>query len=81
MTEQMFLKEFGKMPENVKQELLAFFDFLVNKHKLQLTTQVEGQNNGAGNQGTAPKAGFLKGTFTMAEDFDAPLEDFKEYMK
>ncbi len=28
----------------------------------------------------APKAGCLKG-FWMAPDFDAPLEDFREYME
>jgi len=29
-----------------------------------------------------PKAGFAKGTFThIARDFDAPLEDFLEYMR
>ena len=27
-----------------------------------------------------PTFGFLKGQFKMAADFDAPLEDFKEYM-
>ena len=27
-----------------------------------------------------PIFGFLKGQFKMAADFDAPLEDFKEYM-
>jgi hypothetical protein len=27
-----------------------------------------------------PKAGFMKGKIWMADDFDAPLEDFKEYM-
>ena len=27
-----------------------------------------------------PKFGFLKGQFKMASDFDAPLEDFKDYM-
>ena len=26
------------------------------------------------------KAGFLKGSFVMASDFDEPLEDFKDYM-
>lgn len=26
------------------------------------------------------KAGFSKATFTRSEDFNAPLEDFKEYM-
>jgi hypothetical protein len=28
-----------------------------------------------------PKAGCMKGTFVMAEDFDVPLDDFKEYME
>ena len=27
-----------------------------------------------------PKFGFAKGTFKMANDFDEPLEDFKDYM-
>jgi secreted trypsin-like serine protease len=26
------------------------------------------------------QAGILKGMFTMADDFDAPLEDLKDYM-
>ena len=26
------------------------------------------------------KAGFLKGTFEMSDDFDDPIEDFKDYM-
>jgi DNA-damage-inducible protein J len=28
-----------------------------------------------------PKPGCLKGEIWMADDFDAPLEDFKEYME
>ncbi len=31
-------------------------------------------------QQSKPKFGFLKGQFKMAPDFDAPLEDFKDYM-
>ncbi|NOQ35190.1 MAG: DUF2281 domain-containing protein [Methylococcaceae bacterium] len=27
-----------------------------------------------------PKFGFAKGTFKMADDFDEPLDDFKDYM-
>ena len=27
-----------------------------------------------------PKFGFMKGRFKMSADFDAPLEDFKDYM-
>jgi addiction module RelB/DinJ family antitoxin len=29
----------------------------------------------------APKPGCLKGKIWMADDFDEPLEDFKEYME
>ncbi len=29
----------------------------------------------------APKAGSAKGMITMADDFDAPLEDFDEYTR
>ncbi|MDB5282090.1 MAG: hypothetical protein JWO06_1165 [Bacteroidota bacterium] len=28
-----------------------------------------------------PKAGCMKGTFIMKDNFDEPLEDFKEYME
>jgi DNA-damage-inducible protein J len=31
--------------------------------------------------GKNPKPGCMKGRIWMADDFDAPLEDFKEYMK
>jgi hypothetical protein len=27
-----------------------------------------------------PQFGFAKGTFIMADDFDAPLDEFKDYM-
>lgn len=30
---------------------------------------------------TQPQFGSAKGLFTLAEDFDAPLEDFDEYRK
>lgn len=29
---------------------------------------------------TVPKFGFAKGIFKVANDFDEPLEDFKDYM-
>ena len=35
----------------------------------------------AHNQGSVPVLGAMKGKIMMAEDFDAPLDDFKEYMK
>jgi hypothetical protein len=79
MTEQMFIKEFSKMPESVKRELLTFFDLLINKHNLQIPVK-NGKDATTPSQ-KSPKAGFLKGTFVMADDFDAPLDDFKEYIE
>ena len=40
--------------------------------------------SGAGEQvppGVGPRAGSAKGKIWMADDFDAPLDDFKEYME
>ena len=41
---------------------------------------IEDEAEAAPAKPVAPKAGCLKG-FRMAPDFDAPLEDFQEYME
>lgn len=59
--------------ETEKQEMVeTFIAFLEqqNKSKPTLTDSLP-----------PLKAGFLKGTFVMREDFDEPLDDFKEYMQ
>jgi hypothetical protein len=33
MTEQLFLKQFSQLPENLKQEVLDFFEFLLFKQQ------------------------------------------------
>lgn len=85
MTEQVLLQQWSHLPESMKQELLTFFEYLVFKYKIQgsKTTKSSGDSKEVSEeflQRVAPKAGFLKGTFLMTDDFDAPLEDFKEYM-
>lgn len=58
----------NSLPENLKKEVDAFID------SLQCKTY----------QNTNKKSrtfGSLKGKIQMTEDFDAPLEDFKDYMK
>lgn len=56
-----------------EQEMVeAFVAFLEQKNQSESTTAKD----------SPPlKAGFLKGTFTMQDDFDEPLDDFKEYME
>ncbi|GAB3502276.1 DUF2281 domain-containing protein [Emticicia fontis] len=55
--------------EELKKDLILYLDFLLSKQfsESQLQKRV-------------PKFGSGKGMFKMASDFDAPLEDFKEYM-
>ena len=55
--------------EQLKQELLSFLDYLLVKQNLD-----EKPNK------RIPKFGCAKGIFKMSDDFDEPLEDFKEYM-
>jgi len=55
------------LPKNLQSEASDFIDFLLEKKRKK--------KNGA-----KRKAGFLKGKIKMNDDFDEPLEDFKEYM-
>jgi len=71
------------MPDGMKQELLAYFEYLLYKYKFLPAASVAppmGNKEGQKQPRTAPKAGFLKGTFVVAEGFKSPLEDFKAYM-
>jgi hypothetical protein len=50
--------------ENLKKELLFFLDYLLAKQYSDVKAVKR-----------TPKFGCAKGTFKMADDFDAPLED------
>lgn len=68
MSDVELLKKVSELPENLKEELDSYIDFLLQKHA----------------ETDSPKKplrfGMMKGTFIMSDDFDEPLEDFKEYM-
>ena len=67
-TDQLLLQEFNKLPASLQQEVLDFVGYLSSKYKTKRTT-------------TKRKAGSMKGLVSyMADDFNAPLEDFKDYM-
>ena len=79
MTDQIFLHQFKQMPDGMKQELLAFVEYLLYKYKSKAPLPLPSEGNG--DKKKPLKAGFLKGSFIIAEDFDEPLEDFKDYME
>ncbi|MBW8049247.1 MAG: DUF2281 domain-containing protein [Cytophagales bacterium] len=67
MDNTLLYTKVNSLPENLKVEVFDFVDFLLQKDKKKKKKH-------------SLKAGCLKGTFIMSDDFDEPLEDFKDYM-
>ena len=67
METQIYTK-LNLLPDELKQEVLDFIEFLLHKQKKKPAKKT-------------PKFGSGKGLFYMAPDFDEPLDDFKEYME
>lgn len=68
MTDRSILYQFEMLPENLKQEVLDFVGYLIKKYKVATTP------------GKGPVFGSSRGKYVMADNFDEPLEDFKDYM-
>lgn len=66
MSNLLLFSKLSKLPQNLKVEVIDYIEFLEKKYN---TSRPH------------PKSGCMKGTFKMADDFDAPLDDFKEYMQ
>jgi len=60
----------SSLPNQLKTEISDYLDFLISKR-----LNIKKQSN------QRPKAGCMKGTFKMSDDFDEPLNDFKKYME
>ncbi len=69
MQEQFILSQLYTLPENLKMEVLRFILFLKSESENNTVTEKKQRVFGRS-----------KGRYKMAEDFDAPLDDFNEYM-
>jgi Protein of unknown function (DUF2281) len=67
MNDTLLYSKLSTLPENLKSEVSDFIDSLVAKDKKT-------------SEKKKPKFGSGKGIFVMHDDFDEPLEDFKDYM-
>jgi hypothetical protein len=69
------LQTITQMPEPLKQEVLHYAKYLIENYS-------ESQS-GEEQLPKKRRSGILKGTFVLPlpDDFDEPLEDFKEYME
>ncbi|HNA34618.1 MAG TPA: DUF2281 domain-containing protein [Flavobacteriales bacterium] len=66
--------QLSSLPEDVRRQVLDFIDFLMLRP--DRTRKEPAKQNGK-----KPISGLLKGKIRIADDFDAPLDDFKEYME
>ncbi|MCL6261537.1 DUF2281 domain-containing protein [Aquiflexum sp. TKW24L] len=68
MTDLDIYIKLAALPEEMKIEVDNFVDYLKSKSVAK------------GNPEKHRKAGLAKGLIKMKEDFEEPLDDFKEYM-
>jgi hypothetical protein len=67
MTDLRLYTELSTLPSELKKEVQDFIAFLKTKARKQKPNRQR-------------EFGAAKGFFKMHDDFDEPLEDFKEYM-
>ncbi|MEG4488832.1 type II toxin-antitoxin system VapB family antitoxin [Microcoleus sp. D2_18a_B4] len=72
MRETAILKNLEKLPESVKQAVLDYIEFLVNRYAQEVPQTEKAAKRGG--------LGIWKGKIWMSDDFDEPLEDLKDYM-
>lgn len=69
---QLMLQKYISLPQRLQQEARDFIDFLANKYK--------GEKQSSASRLRKSHFGSAKGRIVMKSDFDAPLEDFRDYM-
>lgn len=72
MLSPQLLATLDKLPPDLQAEILNYAEYLVTKHNQPQPSKPQLKQY--------RQAGTMKGMFTMADDFDAPLEDLKDYM-
>ena len=68
MTNTTLYTKISTLPRPIQDELFDYMEFLILKYKHEKIK-------------LHPKAGCMQGIFSMRDNFNEPLEDFKEYMK
>ena len=69
MTDELILSELNILPEHLKIQVFNYIRFLKSPFVASNIPTTK-----------SPKFGFGKYKVELSEDFDTPLEDFKDYM-
>lgn len=71
MSQQQVIQLFQSLVPKFQEEAITFMEFLMSKQKVAKVPNVKGKIR---------KAGTMRGVINyMAPDFDAPLDDMKDY--
>jgi len=80
LTDNLILQTYNSLPFKLQEEAWLFMQFLLNQSKNEVP-QIASKQAVNGTEKRKRQIGYFpKGTFVLAPDFDAPLDDFKEYM-
>ena len=71
MSDSDIFKKLVTLPDDMKKEVDQFIDYLRSKTIVGKDTKSRIKR----------EAGLAKGLIQMRDDFDEPLEDFKQYME
>lgn len=77
---QLLLNKYYCLPESLQQEVLDFVEFLTDKYKKEKPSQNKGIRTISKEKKRKSNFGSAKGIIVMGDDFDQPLDDFKDYM-
>lgn len=76
MDNSFLYSKLNSLPDELKKEVNDFIDFLLSKNQEPKKQQAKKEKP----KKEGPKFGFAKGMFEMSNDFNEPLDDFKDYM-
>jgi hypothetical protein len=76
--ETSILDNLKKLPESMQQAVFLYTEFLVNRIDQQTESSLETEPETPTNKRGG--LGIWKDKLWIADDFDAPLEDFQEYI-
>ncbi|MBW4553240.1 MAG: DUF2281 domain-containing protein [Aphanocapsa sp. GSE-SYN-MK-11-07L] len=76
--ESSILSNIKKLPESMQKAVFLYTEFLVNRITQQSENQLETVPETPSNKRGG--LGIWQGKVWIADDFDAPLDDFQEYM-
>lgn len=69
LTEEQIYTQFNQLSEEAKQEIVNYLQFLIHQQTPKSPPKLRKRVFGS-----------ASGKYQLTADFDAPLEDFKEYM-